>query len=104
MSLVINALEDFYIMNEKPFDDEEGGHFSRFTNGIGIKAAVVLNSSSIRLQGEKETVVPSFLIYSYRNTVLEHPMVIKCKRDGKTYRINTVQNSTPEAAALICLL
>lgn len=102
MSLYLSALEDFTILDKSTQPDGMGGVITTWSEGAKIKAAVVLNDSSMAAIAQALGTKDTYKITTPKSVCLWPQDVIRRDSDGTTFRItsNGTDNKTPATAGL----
>ena len=102
MSLLENAMEDCVIMNKTIVDDGYGGYIPRYVDGVGFKAAIVLNNSMEARIAEQAGVTALYTITTSKALNLQYHDVFKRVSDGKIFRVTSDgdDKKTPASATL----
>lgn len=102
MSLLLDAMEDFTILDKTTSADDYGGTIVTWTDGAGIKAAAVKDSSIQGRVAEAQGVTALYTITTSRSINLQYHDVIRRERDRKIFRITSDGDDdlTPASATL----
>lgn len=102
MSLLLEAMEPFMMMDQTTTSDGYGGFIRSWVEGATIKAAVVLNSSMQARTAEVQGVTALYDIITQRNINLQFHDVLKRVSDGKIFRVTSDgdDDKTPVSANL----
>ena len=102
MSLLSEAMEQFVMMDRITMPDGYGGYNSVWTEGAGIQAVAVLDSSMQARIGEKQGVTALYTITTGKNINLQFHDVCKRMSDGKIFRVKSDgdDKKTPASAGL----
>lgn len=103
MSLLDNAMEEFYIMNKTKTPDGYGGFTTAYQQSTNtFNGAVVFDSSIEARRAQAEGVHSVYTITTHKSVTLEYHDVIKRKSDGKIFRITSDGDDkfTPDTSSL----
>ena len=102
MSLLENAYEDFTVMNKSIVDDGYGGTTTVWTDGAGIKGAMVFNSSTEMKVAQAMGVTAAYTFTVKKTVELDYHTVIRRESDKKIFRLtsNSDDKKTPASANL----
>lgn len=102
MSLLENAMEDCVIMNKTIVDDGYGGYITRYVDGVGFKAAIVLNNSMEAKIAEQQGVTALYTVTTTKALNLQYHDVFKRVSDEKIFRVKSDgdDKKTPSSATL----
>lgn len=102
MSLLEEAYEDFTIINKAIVDDGYGGTTTAWTDGAGIKGAIVFDGSTQMKIAQAMGVTGTYTLTVKKNIELDYHTVLRRERDKKIFRLtsNSDDKKTPESAAL----
>lgn len=103
MSLLDEAMEEFYMMNKTKTPDGYGGFSTTWTQAqTPFKAAIVYNQTLAAKVAEKQGVTSVYTITTPKNMVLEYHDVLKRKSDNKIFRVTSDGDDsfTPASANL----
>lgn len=102
MSLLDNAFEDFVVIDKIVVDDGYGGTTTRWTEGITIQGAIVLDTSTQMRMAQAMGVTSAYTLTVRRATALDYHTVLKRKSDNKLFRLtsDTDDKKTPQSAML----
>lgn len=89
MSLIDEFMTDCTILNKIKTSDGEGGIYTRWEDGPKIKAAIVLDNSTLARIAESQGVTSNYSVTTSRNVELEYPDVIRRDSDGETFQITS---------------
>ena len=78
--------------------DGEGGYRTAWSDGIEFEAAITKSSSSVVLLAEAKAETEHYTVTVGRDVELGFHDVFKRKSDGKTFRIGTANDPTPNVA------
>lgn len=102
MSLLEEAYEDFTIINKAVVDDGYGGTTTTWSDGAGIKGAMVHKNSTIaevaQALGAKET----YTFTVKKSVLLDFHTVLRREKDKKIFRLTNDADDfkTPNSAGL----
>lgn len=88
MSLLQEWMQDCTVITATTTDDGEGGTTTVNTDGRTIKAAIVLDNSSVETSADARVLTRSYTVITPRGTGLEFHEVIRDGK-GKYYRITS---------------
>lgn len=89
MSLIDEFMEDCTILNKIKTSDGEGGTLTKWEEGAKIKAAIVMDSSTLAKIAEAQGVTSNYTITTSRTVELEYPDVIRRDSDGATFQVTS---------------
>lgn len=89
MSLIDEFMTDCTILNKIKVSDGEGGTYTKWEDGPKIKAAIVLDNSTLARIAEAQGVTSNYTVTTSRNVELEYPDVIRRDSDGETFQITS---------------
>lgn len=87
--LIDNFMENCRILNKITESDGEGGTITTWADGPQIKAAIVLDNSTLAKIAEAQGVQSLYTITTSQDVILEFPDVIRRERDGATFQITS---------------
>lgn len=103
MSLLDNAMEDFYFMDKTKVDDGYGGYINQWVqNEKPFRAALVFDISMQARTAQAQGVKSTYTLTTSKAIVLDYHDVIKRVSDGKIFRITSDGDDkfTPQVATL----
>lgn len=102
MSLLLDAMQDFVMLNKTTVDDGYGGVTEVWVEGATIKAAIRLDSSMQARIAEKQGVTALYTIITSKAINLQYHDVLKRKSDNKIFRVTSDGDDkrTPKTASL----
>ena len=99
MTLIDSFKTDCVLMERTRTSDGEGGWVTSWVEGIGFRAAIVLDSSINARIAEGQGVTGVYTVTTERNVALDFHDAFKRLSDGQVFRVTKVNDSTPEAAS-----
>lgn len=99
--LIDNFMEDCRILNKITERDEDGGTLTTWIEGPRIKAAIVLDNSTLGKIAEAQGVQALYTITTDKDVILEFPDVIRRERDQKTFQITSGSDKAAPAVSSI---
>lgn len=101
MSLLDSAMTPCVLLDKMTRPDGQGGITRTWTEGAGIKAAIVFDSSIQARTAAKQGVTSLYTVTVPKNVVLDYHDVLRRKSDGKVFRItsNSDDKKTPDTAS-----
>jgi len=103
MSLLDQAMEDFYLMNEIKEPDGYGSFVTTWKQTeTPFRAAIVFDTSISARVAEAQGVKSVYTITTRKNTILKFKDVLKRASDGKIFRVTSDGDDkfSPKAASL----
>ena len=102
MSLLDNVMEPFVYMLKQSTKDANGGYKPKWTEGAGLLAAAVKDSSTPARVGAVQGLTSLYTITTRRAVNLKNHTVIKRLSDGKVFRVTSDgdDKATPKSATL----
>lgn len=102
MSLIDAMMVDCVFMDKIHASDGMGGYTTTWTEGAGLKAAIVKDSTMEARVAEKQGVSEIYTITVQKGLVLEYHDVIKRVSDGAIFRItsNIKDSESPDVSTL----
>lgn len=97
--------EDFYepcvLMEKKRITDGEGGWITKWDDGIGFEAAIVMDSTLQARVAESDGMTSVYTVTTPDNVKFDFHDVFKRLKDGKTFRVTSDPDdkTTPEVAS-----
>ena len=102
MSLILEAMTSFNIMDKTTESDGEGGVITVWVEGAEIQAAIAPDGGAEQLVAMQRGWNGSYTVVTARSVVLMDGDVIKRASDNQTFRIKSdgTDNKTPDSAGL----
>lgn len=102
MSLLTEAMEECVMMDRHTVSDGYGGFITEWTDGAGIKAAIVFDSSMQARIADVQGVTALYTITTEKNINLQYHDVLRRLSDGKIFRVTSDgdDHKTPKTASL----
>ena len=102
MSLLLDAMDDFVILDRITSADGYGGTITTYVEGAEFLGAVDFDTSIDARSASKQGVTSLYTLTTSRAIVLDYHDVVKRIRDGKIFRITSdgKDKFTPQSAGL----
>lgn len=102
MSLLLDAMEDFVILDKITSSDGYGGTTTTYVEGAKFLGDVDFDTSIEARSASKQGVTSLYTLTTLRAIVLDYHDVVKRIRDGKIFRITSdgEDKFTPKSAGL----
>ena len=102
MSLLLDAMDDFVILDRITSADGYGGTITTYVEGAEFQGAVTFDTSIEARSASKQGVTSLYTLTTSKTVVLDYHDVVKRKRDGKIFRITSDGDDkfTPQSAGL----
>lgn len=102
MSLIDYMMADCVFMNKAKVPDGQGGYNTEWTEGAGLKVAIIHDSTIQARVAEKEGLTSTYTLTTTRENKLEFHDVIKRLSDNAIFRVtsNSDDIQSPQISTL----
>lgn len=103
MSLLTDSMEECVILNKVYEDDDYGGYYEDYKEGVHFKCAITFDTSIEARVAGKQGVTSLYTVITEKNGLeLQYNDLFKRLSDGKVFRVTSdgTDNKTPDSADL----